>query len=186
MWFEQIIRRETGCATYLVGCAGVGECLVFDPLWDPTPYLQCARRQKSRIRYVADSHSHADHVSGARRLVARTAAELLIPQLADVDYPCRRVAPDDVITIGDVECRFVHTPGHRPEQLSLLVTDHSRGPEPWMILTADFVMVGDVARPDLAGDGVHGAGVIYDDALPVLRDLPDHVEIYPGHVAGST
>ncbi|MEM7167820.1 MAG: MBL fold metallo-hydrolase [Planctomycetota bacterium] len=186
MWFEQIIRRETGCATYLVGSSTVPECLVFDPLWDPTPYMKCATRQKSKIRYVADSHSHADHVSGARRLVARSDAELLIPELADVDYPCRRVRADETITIGEVECRFIHTPGHRPEQFSLLVTDHSRGAEPWMMLTADFLMVGDLARPDLAQDGTAGACVIYDKALPVLAQLPDHVEIYPGHVAGST
>ena len=76
MWFETIIREETGCAAYMVGCQGAGECMVFDPLWDIQPYLDMAKEKKSKIRYVIDSHSHADHVSGARRLAAATGAEL--------------------------------------------------------------------------------------------------------------
>ncbi len=81
---------------------------------------------------------------------------------------------------------FVHTPGHRPEQQCLLITDQSRSNSPWCFLTADFLLVGDVARPDLAQGGVEGATELFDKSLPVLEDLPDYVEIYPGHVAGST
>jgi hydroxyacylglutathione hydrolase len=80
----------------------------------------------------------------------------------------------------------VHTPGHRPEQVCLLVRDQSRGPDPWCMLTADFLLVGDVARPDLAQEGHEGAEVIFKKALPQLEELPDFVEIYPGHVMGST
>ena len=81
---------------------------------------------------------------------------------------------------------MVHTPGHRPEQLSMLVTDHSRGDLPWCILTADFLMVGDIARPDLAQAPEEGATEIFESAMPAIRELPDFVEVYPGHVAGST
>ncbi len=186
MWFEQIVRKETGCAAYMIGSVESDECAVYDPLWDIQPYLDAAGRQSSKIRYVIDSHSHADHVSGARRLVKATGAELILPELTDISYQARRVKGGDKIRLGEVTMEMVHTPGHRPEQLCLLITDHSRSDQPWCILTADFLLVGDVARPDLAQDGVEGAEVLFDRALPVLDDLPDFVEVYPGHVAGST
>ena len=92
----------------------------------------------------------------------------------------------DKVTMGEVELEMVHTPGHRPEQMCLLVTDRSRGEDPWCILTADFLLVGDLARPDLAQGGEEGAQVIFDQSIPRLRELPPFVEVYPGHVAGST
>lgn len=186
MWFEQIIRKETGCAAYMVGATDSGQCAVFDPLWDIRPYLAAAANQGSKIRYVIDSHSHADHVSGARRLAEATGAELILPALAEIEYPARRIEGGQRIDMGEVQMEFVHTPGHRPEQMSLLVTDRSRSEDPWCLLTADFVLVGDVARPDLAQGGEEGAMVIFDEAIPRLEALPDYVEIYPGHVAGST
>jgi glyoxylase-like metal-dependent hydrolase (beta-lactamase superfamily II) len=186
MWFEQIVRRETGCAAYMIGSLETGECAVYDPLWDIQPYLELADKQTAKIRYIIDSHSHADHVSGARRLAKVTGAELILPELADITYEAKRASGGDKIRMGEVSMEFVHTPGHRPEQLCLLITDHSRGDEPWCLLTADFLLVGDVARPDLAQGGVEGAEVIFDQALAALENLPDFVEIYPGHVAGST
>lgn len=186
MWFEQIVREETGCAAYMVGSSETGECAVFDPLWDIQPYLAHARQKGSQIKYVIDSHSHADHVSGARRLAQATGAALLLPELADVTYEAVRVAGGDRLYLGEVLLEVVHVPGHRPEQINLLITDESRGDEPWCILTADFLLVGDVARPDLAQGGAEGAVTLFDQALPRLRELPDFVEVYPGHVAGST
>jgi glyoxylase-like metal-dependent hydrolase (beta-lactamase superfamily II) len=186
MWFEQIVRKETGCATYIIGSLDTGECAVYDPLWDVQPYLEAADKQSSEIRYIIDSHSHADHVSGARRLAKITGAELILPALADITYEATRVEGGDHIRMGEVTMEMVHTPGHRPEQLCLLVTDHSRSDEPWCILTADFLLVGDVARPDLAQPGIEGAEVLFDKSLPILFDLPEFVEVYPGHVAGST
>ena len=186
MWFESIVRTETGCAAYVVGASETDECAVFDPLWDVEPYLATARRKASRIRYAIDSHSHADHVSGARRLAAMTGAELVLPELAQVTYDATRVAHGDRLRMGEVTMEMVHVPGHRPEQMNLLVTDHSRSDDPWCLLTADFLLVGDIARPDLAQDGVEGASTIFDVSIPRLRTLPDFVEVYPGHVAGST
>ncbi len=186
MWFEPLIREETGCAAYLVGSAETGECAVFDPLWDIRPYVWVANRKGARVRYVIDSHSHADHVSGARRLAAATGAELILPELAEVTYEARRVKHGDRLRMGEVVMDIVHVPGHRPEQINLLITDLSRGEEPWCVLTADFVLVGDVARPDLAQRGEEGAPVLFDVSLPRFRALPDWVEVYPGHVAGST
>ena len=186
MWFETVLREETGCASYVLGSLECCECAVFDPLWDVEPYLRIAAKGASKIRYVIDSHSHADHVSGGRRLAARTGAELIVPELADITYDATRVKGGDKIRMGEVTMEMVHVPGHRPEQVNLLVTDHSRGEDPWCLLTADFLLVGDIARPDLAQPGTEGAQTIFDEAIPKLHGLPDHVEVYPGHVAGST
>ncbi len=185
MWFESVLRKETGCVTYMIG-ADAGVSAVFDPLWDIEPYRDLARRKSSKIRYVIDSHSHADHVSGARRLAEATGAELIMPELAEITYEAKRVKGGDRLKLGEVTLEFIHTPGHRPEQLSLAVIDHSRGDDPWCMLTADFLLVGDVARPDLAQGGEEGAQTIFDVAIPAIAGLPDFVEVYPGHVAGST
>jgi hydroxyacylglutathione hydrolase len=163
-----------------------GSCAVFDPLWDIEPYLQTAANKGAQIRYVIDSHSHADHVSGARRLAETTGAELVLPALAEITYDARRVRDGERLELGEVSLEVVHVPGHRPEQINLLVFDHSRGEAPWAMLTADFILVGDVARPDLAQGGEEGAAVLFDKAMKRIADLPDYVEIYPGHVAGST
>lgn len=186
MWFEQIVREETGCATYMIGAADTGECVVFDPLWDIEPYLRTARSKGAEIRYVIDSHSHADHVSGARRLAKAAGASLLMPAKAELTYEAQRLEHGEKLEMGELTLEVIHAPGHRPEQINLLVTDNSRGPEPWCLLTADFILVGDISRADLAQEGLDGAGQIYDVAIPRVADLPDFVEIYPGHVAGST
>lgn len=186
MWFETIVREETGCAAYMIGCRRTNECAVFDPLWDIRPYLDMAQKKNSKIRYVIDSHSHADHVSGARLLAKATGGELILPELAGITYAATRVQHGDLIKMGGVGMKVVHVPGHRPEQINLLVTDYARGDEPWFILTADFVLVGDVARPDLAQADEEGAPVLYDVSIPRFLSLPDHVEVYPGHLAGST
>lgn len=186
MWFESLLRPETGCVTYMVGSEVTGECAVFDPLWDVDPYLCMAASKSSSIRYIIDSHSHADHVSGARRLAVACDGELVLPELTEITYKASRVGPGDRLELGDIALEVFHAPGHRPEQINLLVFDHSRGDDPWCLLTADFLLVGDLARPDLMQDGEKGARALFDDTLPWLRELPDFVEVYPGHVAGST
>ena len=186
MWFQQIIREQTGCAAYLVGSTRTGECLAFDPLWDIRPYLERAARKGARITHVVDSHSHADHVSGARRLAEATGARLLLPERAELAYPAERLKDGDRLRLGELDLEVLPMPGHRPEQINLLIRDLDRGEEPWCLLTADFLMVGDIARPDLAQDGREGAAVLFSQALPRLRGIPDFVEVYPGHVAGTT
>ena len=186
MWFHQAIREQTGCATYLIGSTASGECAVFDPLWDIRPYIRLAASKGLRITHVIDSHAHADHVSGARRLASATGATLFLPEHMEAAYPARRLAGGDHLRLGEVDLEVVHVPGHRPEQINLLVRDLDRGDEPWCILTADFLMVGDMARPDLAQPGEDGARTLHEVSIPRLLALPDFVEAYPGHVAGST
>jgi hydroxyacylglutathione hydrolase len=186
MWFKQFIREETGCATYMIASTDTEECAVFDPLWDVKPYFHAAASKGLKVTHVIDSHSHADHVSGARRLAAATGGTLFVPHRAECEYPAERLHDGQRLALGEVELEVLHVPGHRPEQINLLVRDRSRGDDPWCLLTADFVMVGDLARPDLAQDGAEGAKVLFDVSLPRLLALPDFVEIYPGHVAGST
>jgi hydroxyacylglutathione hydrolase len=186
VWFHQMVREETGCATYLVGSARTGECAVFDPLWDIEPCLDLSDRRESRITVVIDSHTHADHVSGARRLATATGARLLMPQLAQVTYPFSPLRHGDHVRVGEVDLEVMHVPGHRPELISLIVRDLSRSDAPWCLLTADFLLVGDLARPDLAQEGTEGAEALFTISLPRLLGLPDFVEVYPGHVAGST
>ena len=181
-----MIREESGCAAYVVGSSQTGECLVWDPLWDVAPYLELAARKSSKITQVIDSHSHADHVSGARRLVQATGARLLLSRDSDITYEAERLRDSEVLRLGEVEMEVMSMPGHRPEQINLLIRDRSRGEAPWCLLSADFIMVGDLARPDLAQDGREGADILFTTSIPRLLALPDHVEIYPGHLAGST
>ena len=186
MWFKQLIREESGCASYMIASPETRECAVFDPLWDIGPYLDAANRNGFSIRRVIDSHSHADHVSGARRLCAATGAELYLPKAMQASYEANRLADGDRLRLGQIELEVLEMPGHRPEQINLLVRDLDRGDEPWFILTADSLMVGDLSRPDLAQDGSVGAAILFNESVPRLLGLPDFVEVYPGHVAGST
>lgn len=186
MFFEQVVRKETGCASYVIGCPNCGSCAVVDPLWDPEPFLRIAREHGVSVRYVIDTHSHADHVSGARRLAKLTGANLLLHEKAEISYSATRVRDGDILEMGSVRLEILHTPGHRPEHIAVAISDLSRSSEPWMLLTGDFVLVGDIARPDLAQRGEEGAAVLFDVAIPRLARLPDHVEVYPGHVGGST
>lgn len=185
MFFEQLIRQETGCATYIIG-SSTGEAIVVDPLWDVTPYINKAKQYGARITHIIDTHSHADHVSGGRRLVHRTGARLYLPARADVTYECERLHHGDQITIGDVRVTILDTPGHRPEHIAVAVADLTRAEEPWFILTGDSLYAGDVARPDLALVGEVGASALYDSVYTTLLGLPDYLEVFPGHGAGST
>lgn len=186
MWFKQLVREESGCASYMIASTETGECAVFDPIWDIDPYVKTADRHGFSIRQVIDSHSHADHVSGARRLCAATGATLFLPAEMESTYEARRLAGGDRLRLGQVEFEVLRVPGHRPEQINLLIRDLDRGDEPWCILTADSLLVGDLARPDLAQEGTVGAATLFRETVPRLLELPDFVEVYPGHVAGST
>jgi hydroxyacylglutathione hydrolase len=139
-----------------------------------------------RIEHVIETHNHADHVSGHGRLARATGAAIHISALAEAEYPHESLPDGSTIELGDVVIEAVHTPGHRPEHTSLVLRDRKRGDEPWAVLTGDSLFVGDVARPDLAVEPREGAREIYASLTERLFSLPDSVEVWPGHLGGST
>jgi hydroxyacylglutathione hydrolase len=176
VFFRQVLYRDLGCASYILGDAG--EAVVVDPRWDVATYLDIANAEHLRITYVLDTHDHADHVSGRTRLARLTGARSLRAGEPE------SIAPGDGISVGSLLISAVATPGHRPEHVSFAVTDLSRGPDPWLVLTGDSLLVGDLARPDLVFDAEEGAALLYSSVGELLQ-LADHVEVWPAHVGGS-
>ncbi len=184
MIFTQFVDDALGCASYLVGDAETQTAVVVDPAFAIEQYLEDAERQGVRIVRTIETHTHADHVSGHGRLALEHAVPVSIHPLADAEYPSDPMEDGDEIAVGEVVLRCIHTPGHRPEHCCLAVSDLSRGPDPWIVLTGDSLFVGDAARPDLAVESREGAESLFH-SLRRLVDLGDGVEVYPGHVAGS-
>lgn len=184
MIFHQFLNDDLGCACYLVGDEEAGIAVVVDPPYVIEPLLEEAERLGVRIVRTIETHTHADHVSGHGRLALERGIPVSVHADAGVDYANDPMRDGDEIEVGAVSLRVVHTPGHRPEHCCLTVVDHSRGGEPWLVLTGDSLFVGDAARPDLAVEATEGAeGLFY--SLGRLMELSDGVEVFPGHVAGS-
>jgi len=171
-------------ASYLVGCAGKGVAVIVDPVDDPIVYQRAAADLGIGIRYVIDTHLHADHLSTGRSLAASTGAEYVLHERAATEYPFRGVADGDELIAGNVSLRVLHLPGHTPEHIGLLVTDRTRGDRPWLVLTGHTLMVGDMGRTELASSAEEGAQALYESAQK-LRALPDDVLVLPGAFAGS-
>jgi glyoxylase-like metal-dependent hydrolase (beta-lactamase superfamily II) len=143
-----------------------------------------AQENGLNIRYVIDTHLHADHVSGGRRLARISGAEYVLHDSAETQYTFRRVRDGELLDLGNVTGQVLHTPGHTPEHLSLLVTDKTRGPEPWFLLTGHTLMVGDVGRTELATSPEVGARQLFG-TIQRLKEFPEYLEILPGAYAGS-
>jgi hydroxyacylglutathione hydrolase len=187
MHFKQFYLGCLAHASYLIGSDG--EAAVVDPQRDVEQYVDEARGHGLRIRYVVETHLHADFVSGHRELAERTGAEIVFGARAGAAFPHRAVTDGDEVRLGHVTLRFLETPGHTPESISILVVDHAVSPGPRMVLTGDTLFIGDVGRPDLVGaKGMSAeamAGMLYDSLHEKLLRLPDAVEVYPAHGAGS-
>ncbi len=157
---------------------------VCDPIDDPESYVLLAEGSGMKIRYVIDTHIHADHISSGRKLAALTGAAYVLHSSAGAQYDFVRVSEGDVLDLGNVQIRVLHTPGHTPEHISLLVTDKTRGPEPWFLLSGHTLMVGDVGRTELASSAEEGARALFA-TIQKLKTLPDHIEVLPGAFSGS-
>ena len=157
---------------------------VCDPIDEPELYLRTAEESGMKIRYVVDTHVHADHISGARKLAEVAGARYALYAQAGAQYDFAAVREGDVLELGNVQIRVLHTPGHTPEHVCLLVTDKKRGPEPWFLLTGHTLMVGDMGRTELASSAEEGAKALFESARKI-KSLPDYVEVLPGAFAGS-
>lgn len=188
MLLKQFYLESLGHASYFVGSEETGEAFVLDVRRDVDAYFAEARRQGMRIAYAADTHQHNDYLTGICELPERDEVQLLASARAELGYKVRKMVDGESLSMGEVELRVLYTPGHTPEHVSILVTDHSRGPEPAALFSGGALLVGDVARPDLLG-GPEEAQKHAQTLCRTLQDkiltLPDHVEIYPTHVAGS-
>lgn len=183
MIFRQLLDPDLGCACYLLGDGGRG--VVVDPGLDVERILAAAEEERLAIELIVETHVHADHVSGRALLVGRTGAAVRLPAGGGYDDGAGEPLRDgETIDFGLLRITAWAAPGHRPEHTVLLVADRSRSDEPWLLLSGDSLLVGDLARPDLAVDPNDGAQALHA-TLARIGELPDGVELWPGHVGGS-
>jgi len=187
MFFKQFYLGCLAHASYLIGSEG--EAAVVDPQRDIDQYLSTAEAENLKIKYVIETHLHADFVSGHRELAARTGAEIVFGAKAGATFPHLAVKDGDEIKLGKVLLKVLETPGHTPESISITVTDTEVSSEPQKVLTGDTLFIGDVGRPDLVGSKGYTpqamAEMLYNSLHEKLLKLPDAVEVYPAHGAGS-
>ena len=190
MYFRQLLNDPTACASYLLGCKTHSALAVVDPHIDLVEdYIALAQAQGASIVAVLDTHVQADHVSGMSALVARTGATAYMPAGAGVEFDHRELHDGDLLNLGNTAIQAIATPGHALAHHAYLVTDHTRGEEPWLVLTGDALLVGDAGRPDLHAHGEHTAEemarTLYRSLTEQLLTLPDHLVLYPSHYSGS-
>jgi hydroxyacylglutathione hydrolase len=190
VFFRQLLNDETACASYLLGCKTHSTFAVIDPHIDLVDeYVVSAEAQGAAIVAVLETHVQADHVSGLPALVARTGATAYLPEGAGVEFDHHPVADGEVVRLGNTELQAIATPGHAAAHHAYLVTDHTRGEEPWFVLTGDALLVGDAGRPDLHAHGEQTveamARILYRSLTDRLLTLPDHLLLYPAHYSGS-
>jgi len=187
MFFKQFYLGCLAHASYLIGSEG--EAAVVDPQRDVDEYLEEGRAQGFQIKYVIETHLHADFVSGHQEIAARTGAQIIFGEKAGVEFEHRAVREGEEIRVGKVALRFLETPGHTPEGICVLVTDTEAPEQPAKLLTGDTLFIGDVGRPDLAGGKGYTpqmmAEMMYDSLHGKLLKLSDATEVYPAHGAGS-
>ena len=184
MIFRQFLHTDPVAASYLFGCGTKAAGAVVDPVGDIGAYLEASEATGLPLRYVIDTHLHADHVSPGRALAEAAGAEYVLFAEADVAYPFTRVRDGDVLELGNTLIKVLHTPGHTPEHISLVVTDLRRADEPWFVLTGHTLMVGDLGRTELATSAEEGARALFGSAKR-LGELPDYLEVLPGAFSGS-
>jgi hydroxyacylglutathione hydrolase len=199
MIFKRIYDDKLAQASYLIGCSATGEAIVVDPNRDVDQYVRAAEVEGLRITHVTETHIHADFVSGALELADRTGARLYLSDEGDAEWKYRYAGARDAVLlkdgmtvhVGNIVLRVMHSPGHTPEHISFLVMDGAASDEPMGILTGDFVFVGDVGRPDLLERAAGHRGTMEAGARTLFRSLqrfralPVHLQVWPGHGAGS-
>lgn len=187
MFFKQLASKESSLS-YFFGCGTLGKAIAVDVVaGDEAWFIEEANKAQVTISHVIDTHIHADHYSGGRKLAEMTGAHYCLHEsdAAVVQFPFHPLHDGDVIEAGNVIARVLHTPGHTMDSVCLAVTDKRRGDQPWFVITGDTLFVGSVGRPDLAGREQEMAGMLFDSLHGKLLSLPNETEIFPGHQAGS-
>ncbi|MGF1925921.1 MAG: MBL fold metallo-hydrolase [Bacteroidia bacterium] len=195
MFFQHVYDKSLAQASFLIGCQATGESIVIDAQRDMDVYLKIAAQNNLNITHITETHIHADFLTGSRELAAVTGAKLLLSDEGGPDWQYQfdhlGLKHGDKIKVGNLTLEVLHTPGHTPESISFLLTDHPATAEPVMIFTGDFVFVGDIGRPDLLekaagmiGTQEIGAKQMFQ-SIQRFTQLPAHVQVWPGHGAGS-
>jgi len=196
MLFKQIYDEDLAQASYIVGCQKTGEAMIVDPRRDIQVYLDEAAANDMKIVVVTETHIHADYLSGSRELAAATDATLYLSDEGGEDWQYRfdhtGVKDGDSITLGNIKIEVLHTPGHTPEHISFLVTDGATTDTPGFLLSGDFVFVGDTGRPDLLDESAGAvdtrrpmASLMFKSLQEKFLNLPEYIQVWPGHGAGS-
>lgn len=195
MFFQHIYDKTLSQGSYLIGCQATGESIVIDAKRDVDTYLEIAKQNGLRITHVTETHIHADFLSGTRELASLTGAAMYLSDEGGRDwqyeFPHEGLKDGSVIRVGNLSFEVIHTPGHTPESISFLLRDHPASDEPVMLFTGDFVFVGDIGRPDLLEKAAGIAGTMDEGARQLYRSLekfallPPHIQVWPGHGAGS-
>jgi hydroxyacylglutathione hydrolase len=187
MYTQQFFVEGLGCASYLVGCEAEGVAAVIDPDRSVQKYLDTAASRGMKITHIIETHLHADHVSGNTDLAVRTGADIYLHEASSAEFEHKPLREGDVLALGNIRLKVVHTPGHTPESITLLISDTTRAEEPWLALTGDTLFVGDIGRPDLVGaEAANGlAADLHTSLFAKLLQHDDSLLVYPGHGAGS-
>lgn len=196
MFFQHVYDKSLAQGSYIIGCQATGEAIVIDPQRDIDIYPDIAGQNNLRITKITETHIHADFLSGSRELAEVTGAGLYLSDEGGEDwqyqFPHTGLKEGDVIRVGNLSLKVLHTPGHTPESISFLLTDHPATEKPVMVFTGDFVFVGDIGRPDLLekaaglmGTKEAGARQMFQ-SLKKFAALPDYVQVWPAHGAGSS
>jgi hydroxyacylglutathione hydrolase len=195
MFFKHIYEENLAQASYMIGCQSAGVALVIDPRRDIDVYLDLAEKENLQITHIAETHIHADFLSGSRELAAATGADILLSDEGGADWLYQfdhsGLKNGGTFSVGNILFEVIHTPGHTPEHISFLVTDTAAGELPVMLFSGDFVFVGDVGRPDLLEEAAGYSGTKEEAArqmfysLKKFKALPDHIQVWPAHGAGS-
>jgi len=185
MILRQTLHTSPAIASsYLFGCGSKGIGVVVDPVAKPQFYLDSASELGMQVRYVIDTHVHADHLSTGRDLAEAAGAAYVLHESVDTAFSFERVRDGDRLELGNTVVDIMHLPGHTPEHIGLVVTDRVRSREPWFVVTGHTLMVGDMGRTELASSAEEGARALYESGRRLKR-LPDHIEVLPGAFAGS-
>lgn len=186
MIFRYVLSKSGGCLTYIFGCTQAGELFVVDPKYDVlNEIIKLSEDLGMKISYIIDTHTHADHISGVRKLQSLTNTNIYYSEYSQIKFPSERIKDGEEIKSGNVKIKAVYTPGHTPDSMSLLIYDKRRDDswtEPWSMLTGDTLFVDSVGRIDINKDNSE-ENLYY--SLQKIKKFPDYVEIYPAHTSGS-